>query len=59
MPIVLKDNIDALGLPTTGGALALLDHRRRLDSRVAEAFESGRGGEAGNANLDESPFGEF
>ena len=29
VPIVLKDNIDVTGLPTTGGALALVDHRPR------------------------------
>ena len=29
VPIVLKDNIDATELPTTGGALALVDHRPR------------------------------
>src|SRR5262249_46974033 len=35
IPIAFKDNIDVLGLPTTGGSLALVEHRPRLDSRMA------------------------
>ena len=60
VPIVLKDNIDATELPTTGGALALVDHRPRLDSRVAAGHE-GRAARSilGKANLDEFPFGDF
>ncbi len=42
VPIVFKDNIDATELPTTGGSLALVDHRPRLDSRVAAGMKTGR-----------------
>jgi len=59
VPIVFKDNIDAAGLPTTGGSLALVDHRPRLDSRVAAGMKQGGAVVLGKANLDEFPFGDF
>ena len=59
LPIVLKDNIDATELPTTGGALALRDHRPRVDSRVAAGMKAGGAVVLGKANLDEFPFGDF
>jgi len=59
VPIVLKDNIDATELPTTGGARALVDHRPRLDSRVAAGMKAGGAIVLGKANLDEFPFGDF
>ena len=59
VPIVLKDNIDATELPTTGGSLALVDHRPRLDSRVAAGMKQGGAVILGKANLDEFPFGDF
>lgn len=59
VPIVLKDNIDTLELPTTGGALALMDHRPRLDSKVAAGMKAGGAVVLGKANLDEFPFGDF
>jgi amidase len=59
VPIVLKDNIDTTELPTTGGARALMDHRPRLDSRVAAGMKSGGAVILGKANLDEFPFGDF
>lgn len=59
VPIVLKDNIDTTELPTTGGALALLDHRPRVDSRVAAGMKAGGAVILGKANLDEFPFGDF
>ncbi len=59
VPIVLKDNIDATELPTTGGSLALADHRPRLDSRVAAGMKGGGAIILGKANLDEFPFGDF
>ena len=59
VPIVLKDNIDTLELPTTGGSLALVDHRPRLDSRVAAGMKRGGAVILGKANLDEFPFGDF
>jgi len=59
VPIVFKDNIDTTELPTTGGSLALLDHRPRIDSRVAAGMKSGGAVILGKANLDEFPFGDF
>jgi len=59
IPIVFKDNIDTTELPTTGGARALVDHRPRLDSRVAAGMKAGGAVVLGKANLDEFPFGDF
>ncbi len=59
VPIVFKDNIDVLGLPTTGGSLALTDHRPRLDAHVAAGMRAGGAIVLGKANLDEFPFGDF
>jgi amidase len=59
VPIVLKDNIDTTELPSTGGSLALVDHRPRLDSRVAAGMKQGGAVILGKANLDEFPFGDF
>lgn len=59
IPVIFKDNIDVLGLPTTGGSRALLDHRPRLDSRVAAGMRKGGAIVLGKANLDEFPFGDF
>ena len=59
IPVVYKDNIDVLGLPTTSGSLALVDHRPRLDSRVAEGMRKAGAVVLGKTNLDEFPFGDF
>jgi amidase len=59
IPIVLKDNIDVAGLPTTGGTRALLEHKPRVDSRVAAGMRRGGVVFLGKANLDEFPFGDF
>lgn len=59
IPIVFKDNIDAIELPSTGGSRALLDYRPRLDSRVAAGMKRGGAVVLGKANLDEFPFGDF
>jgi amidase len=59
VPVVYKDNIDAVELPTTSGSLALLDHRPRIDSRVAAGMKRGGAIVLGKANLDEFPFGDF
>ncbi|MGD9905379.1 MAG: amidase family protein, partial [Vicinamibacterales bacterium] len=59
VPIVFKDNIDTVDLPTTGGALALADHVPRIDSRVAAGMRAGGAVVLGKANLDEFPFGDF
>jgi amidase len=59
VPVVFKDNIDVLGLATTGGSRALVDHRPRLDSRVAAGMRRAGAVMLGKANLDEFPFGDF
>jgi Asp-tRNA(Asn)/Glu-tRNA(Gln) amidotransferase A subunit family amidase len=59
IPIAFKDNIDVLGLPTTGGSLALVDHRPRLDSKMAAGMRRAGAVMLGKANLDEFPFGDF
>jgi amidase len=59
IPVAFKDNIDVVGLPTTGGSLALADHRPRLDSRMAAAMRRGGAIVLGKTNLDEFPFGDF
>src|SRR5262245_2633363 len=59
IPIAFKDNIDVVGLPTTGGSLALVDHRPRLDSKMAAGMRRAGAVMLGKANLDEFPFGDF
>ncbi len=59
IPVAFKDNIDVLGLATTGGARALIDHRPRLDSRVAAGMRRAGAVFLGKTNLDEFPFGDF
>ena len=59
IPVIFKDNIDVLGLPATGGSRALVDHRPRLDSRVAAGMRRAGAVILGKANLDEFPFGDF
>jgi amidase len=59
VPVVFKDNIDAVELPSTGGSRALLDHRPRIDSRIAAGMKRGGAVVLGKANLDEFPFGDF
>jgi amidase len=59
IPVAFKDNIDVLGLATTGGARALVDHTPRLDSRVAAGMRGAGAVVLGKTNLDEFPFGDF
>ena len=59
VPVVFKDNIDAIELPTTGGSLALVDHRPRLDAHVVAGMRAGGAIVLGKTNLDEFPFGDF
>jgi amidase len=59
VPVLFKDNIDVLDLPTTAGSRALVDHRPRLDSRVTAGMRKGGAVVLGKANLDEFPFGDF
>ena len=59
VPIAFKDNIDVLGMPTTGGSRALIDHRPRLDSFMAAGMRRAGAVVLGKTNLDEFPFGDF
>jgi amidase len=59
IPVAFKDNIDVLGLPTTGGSAAMVDHTPRLDSRVAAGMRRAGAVMLGKTNLDEFPFGDF
>ncbi len=59
IPVVFKDNIDAVDLPTTAGSRALSEHRPGLDSRMAAGMRAGGAIVLGKANLDEFPFGDF
>ena len=59
IPVAFKDNIDVLGLPTTGGSRALADHRPRLDSFMAAGMRRAGAVVLGKTNLDEFPFGDF
>jgi amidase len=59
IPIAFKDNIDVLGLATTGGSQALVEHRPRLDSKMAAGMRRAGAVVLGKANLDEFPFGDF
>jgi amidase len=59
IPIAFKDNIDVLGLPTTGGSRALADHRPRIDSFMAARMRRAGAVVLGKTNLDEFPFGDF
>ncbi len=59
IPVAFKDNIDVLGLATTGGARALVDHKPRLDSRMAAGMRRAGAVVLGKTNLDEFPFGDF
>lgn len=59
IPVAFKDNIDVLGLPTTGGSRALVDHRPRVDSHIAAGMRRAGAIVLGKANLDEFPFGDF
>jgi amidase len=59
IPIAFKDNIDVLGMPTTGGSRALVDQLPRLDAHVAASMRRAGAIVLGKANLDEFPFGDF
>jgi amidase len=59
IPVAFKDNIDVRGLPTTGGSKALVEHRPRLDSRMAASMRRAGAVVLGKTNLDEFPFGDF
>jgi Asp-tRNA(Asn)/Glu-tRNA(Gln) amidotransferase A subunit family amidase len=57
VPVLLKDNIDAKGLPTTGGATALTGARPPDDAFVVRRLRAEGAIVLGKANLDEFAFG--
>lgn len=52
-PILLKDNFDAVGLPTTGACKALADMRPTTDAPTVAAFKKAGGLILGKTNLHE------
>ena len=57
VPLLLKDNIDVAGLPTTAGAVALAGSRPPDDAFVTRQLEAEGAIVLGKANLDEFAFG--
>jgi Asp-tRNA(Asn)/Glu-tRNA(Gln) amidotransferase A subunit family amidase len=53
VPILLKDNYDAVGMNTTGGSLGLAGSRPTVDSPAAAAFKNAGAIILGKANLHE------
>ena len=57
VPLVLKDNIDTLDLPTTGGTAALRTHRPSRNAPVAQALFDAGALLFGKTNLHELAMG--
>jgi Asp-tRNA(Asn)/Glu-tRNA(Gln) amidotransferase A subunit family amidase len=53
IPILLKDNFDAAGMPTTGGNLLMADAQPRFDAPAVAAFRDAGAVILGKANLHE------
>ena len=53
VPILLKDNIDSIGLPNTAGSLALKDNFPRKDAQLVKKLKSSGFMILGKANLSE------
>ena len=57
VPLVLKDNIDTVDLPTTGGTAALRDHRPTRNAPVAQSLFDAGAILFGKTNLHELAMG--
>lgn len=53
IPILLKDNIDAIGMPTTAGSFALADNYPVRDSEVSRRLRAAGAVILGKTNLDQ------
>jgi amidase len=53
VPVLVKDNVDVLGFPTTAGSLALEDHRPEQDALVVARLREAGAVLLGKANLSE------
>jgi amidase len=53
IPVVVKDNIDVLDLPTTAGCAALLDHRPARDAEVVRRLREAGAIVLGKCNMSE------
>ena len=53
LPVLLKDNIDAVGTPTTAGSLALAEHRPTRDAFLVARLRQAGAVVLGKANLSE------
>lgn len=53
VPILLKDNLDAVGMPTTAGSYALAENHPTQDSEVARRLRSAGAVILGKANLSQ------
>jgi mandelamide amidase len=57
VPVALKDNIDAVGWPTSAGTMALLDYRPARDAVVTERLRAAGALISGKSNMHELAFG--
>lgn len=53
IPVLLKDNIDAVGMPTTAGSYALIDNMPAQDSEVARRLRAAGAVILGKANTSQ------
>lgn len=57
VPIVIKDNIEVAGLPTTGGTPALKGYQPKVDAPVAKKLRDAGAIVIGKTNMHELAFG--